>query len=76
MITSNSKPAFPGRGCIDWGQPGQGGYHLRHLIAALDRMNGHPAGADVQCNTSVTEKGQRHERPSRQRGESPRAGLA
>ena len=48
MITSNPKPGFPACGCTGRGEPGPGGYHLRHMIAALGRMNGHPAGADIE----------------------------
>jgi hypothetical protein len=42
------KPEFSVCGCTGWGKPGTGGYSLRHVIAALDRMNGQPASAEVK----------------------------
>lgn len=45
---NHHKPDLPACGCAGRVRPGSGDYGLRHLIAALDRMNAQPAVAEVK----------------------------
>jgi hypothetical protein len=44
----DQKPESPACGCTGWGKHGTGGYSLRHMIAALDRMNARPGISEVK----------------------------
>ena len=49
MSKPNPKPEFPVSGCAGRSTPGTGGYHLRHLIAVLDGMNGQPTVSEIKA---------------------------
>src|SRR5690242_15300661 len=48
MGKANPKPEFPGCDCAARSHPGQAGYSLRHMIAALERMSAWPEVSDFK----------------------------